>query len=87
MAGTLALSGAGSLQIGGTPLALSGAGAVFDMSAANGDRTVSGLSGVGNTQIALGANNLTLGSSASSTFAGAIGGTGGIVKRMPTHRR
>ncbi|MFK0378096.1 autotransporter-associated beta strand repeat-containing protein [Pandoraea sp. NPDC090278] len=80
VAGTLALSGAGSLQIGGTPLALSGAGAVFDMSAANGDRTVSGLSGVGNTQIALGANNLTLGSSANSTFAGAIGGTGGIVK-------
>lgn len=80
VAGTLALSGAGSLQIGGTPLALSGAGAVFDMSAANGDRTVSGLSGVGNTQIALGANNLTLGSSANSTFSGAIGGTGGIVK-------
>ncbi|WP_169834978.1 autotransporter-associated beta strand repeat-containing protein [Pandoraea oxalativorans] len=79
-AGTLALSGAGSLQIGGTPLALSGASAVFDMSAANGDRTVSALSGVGNTQIALGANNLTLGSSVDSGFAGTIGGTGGIVK-------
>ncbi|MCI3206280.1 MULTISPECIES: autotransporter-associated beta strand repeat-containing protein [Pandoraea] len=80
VAGTLALAGAGMLQTGGTPLTLSGAGAVFDMSGANGGRTITNLAGVGNTQIALGGNNLTLGGSTGSAFAGAIGGTGGIVK-------
>ncbi|QHE90867.1 transporter [Pandoraea fibrosis] len=79
-AGTLALSGAGTLQIGGTPLTLSGAGAIFDMSNADGDRTITGLSGVANTQVHLGGHNLTLGNSAGGTFAGTISGTGGIVK-------
>ncbi|MGC7404479.1 autotransporter-associated beta strand repeat-containing protein [Pandoraea pneumonica] len=79
-AGTLALSGAGTLQVAGTALTLSGAGAIFDISAANGDRTIAGLSGVANTQILLGTHNLTLGNSASGTFAGAISGSGGIVK-------
>ncbi|MFJ2992302.1 autotransporter-associated beta strand repeat-containing protein [Pandoraea sp. NPDC087047] len=79
-AGTLALSGAGTLQTGGTPLSLSGAGAVFDISNANGNRTITTLSGVGNTQVVLGSNSLTLGDSAAGTFAGTISGTGGIVK-------
>ncbi|MDR3399936.1 MAG: autotransporter-associated beta strand repeat-containing protein [Pandoraea sp.] len=79
-AGTLALSGTGTLQIGGAPLTLSGAGAVFDMSNADGDRAITGLSGVANTQVHLGSHNLTLGNSAGGTFAGAISGTGGIVK-------
>ncbi|VVE86329.1 autotransporter-associated beta strand repeat-containing protein [Pandoraea bronchicola] len=79
-AGALALSGPGSLQIGGTPLTLSGAGAVFDMSNADGDRAITGLSGVANTQVHLGSHNLTLGNSAGGTFAGTISGTGGIIK-------
>ncbi|VVE37651.1 autotransporter-associated beta strand repeat-containing protein [Pandoraea anhela] len=79
-AGTLALAGAGRLQIGGTPLTLSGAGAVFDMSGANGGRTITGLSGVGNTQIVLGGNTLLLGDTTNSAFAGVIRGAGGIVK-------
>lgn len=78
--GTLALSGAGTLRIGGSPLALSGAGAIFDMSNADGDRTITELSGVANTQVHLGSHNLTLGNSAGGTFAGTISGTGGIVK-------
>lgn len=79
-AGTLALSGAGTLQVAGTALTLSGAGATLDISNANGDRTIAGLSGVANTQILLGTHNLTLGNSASGTFAGAISGSGGIIK-------
>lgn len=79
-AGTLALSGAGTLQVAGTALTLSGSGAAFDISNANGDRTIAGLSGVANTRIVLGAHNLTLGNSASGAFAGVISGTGGIIK-------
>ncbi|VVD59506.1 glycine-rich autotransporter protein [Pandoraea horticolens] len=78
--GTLALSGAGTLRIGGSPLTLSGAGAIFDMSNADGDRTITELSGVANTQVHLGSHNLTLGNSAGGAFAGTISGTGGIVK-------
>ncbi|VVD76583.1 Adhesin BmaC autotransporter [Pandoraea iniqua] len=80
VAGTLALSGAGTLQVAGTALTLSGSGAAFDISNANGDRTIAGLSGVANTRIVLGAHNLTLGNSASGAFAGVINGTGGIIK-------
>ncbi|VVD63744.1 glycine-rich autotransporter protein [Pandoraea communis] len=79
-AGTLVLSGGGRLLIGGTPFALTGAGAVFDMSNADGDRTVTTFSGVANTQILLGNHHLTVGGSANSAFAGAISGEGGIVK-------
>ncbi|WP_374620476.1 autotransporter-associated beta strand repeat-containing protein, partial [Pandoraea sp.] len=79
-AGTLALSGGGRLLIGGTPLALTGSGAVFDMSNADGDRQVTAFSGVTNTQVLLGSHHLSVGDNAGSTFAGAISGTGGIIK-------
>jgi outer membrane autotransporter protein len=79
-AGTLALSGAGSLAAGGS-VGLASAGAEFDIGAAAGGRTIGGLSGVAGSSITLGTNTLTFGNAASQTFAGSIGGTGGVVKQ------
>ncbi|RYF34300.1 MAG: autotransporter domain-containing protein [Comamonadaceae bacterium] len=80
-AGTLALSGAGSVAPAGA-LNLSASGAKFDISAATGGgRIVGSVSGVAGTSIALGANTLNLGGATPQVFAGAIGGTGGIVKQ------
>ncbi len=71
--GTLALVSAGNLYPNG-PLRIEG-GAVFDLSAADGARSAGSIGGVG--AIRLGANGLTVGSDQSSTtFAGAIEGTG-----------
>ncbi|MCP4563857.1 MAG: hypothetical protein GY837_25325, partial [Bosea sp.] len=79
-AGTLALSGAGSLAATGS-LDLAAAGAEFDISGASGSRTIGAFSGVAGTTITLGANTLTFGSATNQSFAGSIGGTGGIVKQ------
>lgn len=79
-AGTLALDGAGSLAASGS-VRLAAAGAGFDISGASGNRTIGALSGVAGTAITLGANVLTFGNATDQTFAGAIGGTGGIVKQ------
>lgn len=80
-AGTLALGSAGTLAATGA-LNLSGSGAKFDISAATGGiRTIGALSGVTGTTIALGANALTFGNANNQSFAGVIGGTGGIVRQ------
>ncbi|XRD76236.1 autotransporter-associated beta strand repeat-containing protein [Dyella marensis] len=78
-AGTLALSGTGTLAATGA-VALNNAGSGFDISGATSSRTIGALSGVAGTQVALGANTLTLGDATGSSFAGTIGGTGGILK-------
>jgi outer membrane autotransporter protein len=78
-AGTLALSGAGSLAAQG-PVDVA-AGASFDIAGADGDRTVGALSGATGSTVQLGANDLRFGDASTTVFAGAIGGTGGIVKQ------
>ncbi len=78
-AGTLALGAGGSLATTGA-VSLAGSGASLDISQAGSAQTIGGLAGVGGSWVALGANSLTLGDSASSTFGGTIGGTGGITK-------
>jgi fibronectin-binding autotransporter adhesin len=79
-AGTLGLLGAGSLAASGD-LNLAGAGAEFDIGAADGSRTIGGLLGVTGSTIWLGANTLTFGDATNQTFAGSIGGSGGITKQ------
>lgn len=74
-AGTLALSGAGALASSGA-LTLSGTGATFDISSANGPRTIGALSGVAGSQIDLGANTLTFSDATGQHFGGVISGTG-----------
>jgi len=79
-AGTLALSGAGSLGAAGA-LNLAGAGAAFDISTSVTDQTIGGLSGAAGSVVTLGARTLTFGDATSRSFAGSIGGTGGVVKQ------
>ncbi|SFS06523.1 autotransporter-associated beta strand repeat-containing protein [Dyella sp. OK004] len=79
-AGTLAIGPGGSLASAGT-VALNGAASIFDISSAAANPTIGALSGVAGSQVALGTHTLTLGDITSSTFAGTIGGTGGIVKQ------
>ena len=77
-AGTLALSGSGTLASQGA-VAL-GNGAALDISAASGSRTIGALSGTAGSQVILGANGLTAGNGTSTTFAGGIGGSGNFTK-------
>jgi fibronectin-binding autotransporter adhesin len=78
-AGTLALAGAGSLNPLGS-LIMSGV-STFDISASNNGQTIGELiSGSASATIILGGKFLTTNSAISSTFAGVIQGTGGLVK-------
>jgi len=74
-AGTIILQGAGELGSGAVAL---GSGATLDLTQANGDRAIGGLSGSGS--IALGAYRLDVNASQSSTFSGSISGTGSLGK-------
>ncbi len=76
-AGTLALSGAGSLA-DSTAVKLTDASSKFDISAisASGE-TVASISSVAASSVVLGAKNLTAGDSNNTTVAGTISGTGG----------
>jgi len=61
---------------------LAGTGALFDISLSGVDQTIQSLSGVAGTTVQLGGNNLTVGSAASTTFAGTIDSTtGGLIKQ------
>ena len=77
-AGALALGPSGSIATS-SELGLAASGSVFDISA-GGNQTIRDLSGVAGSMIALGTNTLTAGAANSTTFAGAISGTGGLVK-------
>ena len=69
--GLLTLSNNGSIaQSSGVTLA--GAGAQFDISAANGARTIKDLSGVAGSTVQLGNNALIVGTANSTTFAGIL---------------
>ena len=73
-AGTLALSGAGSIANSSGVID----NATFDISATTAGAAIKNLSGAG--IVTLGSRTLTL-TNASGTFAGAIGGNGGLVKQ------
>jgi autotransporter-associated beta strand protein len=73
-AGVLALSGAGSIANSSGVID----NATFDISATTAGTSIKNLSGAGN--VALGNQTLTL-TNAAGTFAGAIGGNGGLVKQ------
>lgn len=78
-AGTLALSGSGTLAPT-TAMSLNN-GSTFDISAASSTQTIGSLVGGTGTNVLLGGNILTFGSTASTAFAGSISGTGAIVKQ------
>ncbi len=78
-AGTLALSGSGTLAPT-TAMSLNN-GSTFDISAASSTQTIGSLVGGTGTNVLLGGNILTFGSTASTVFAGSISGTGAIVKQ------
>ncbi len=78
-AGTLALSGSGTLDAT-TAMSLNN-GSTFDISAASSTQTIGSLVGGTGTNVLLGGNILTFGSTASTAFAGSISGTGAIVKQ------
>lgn len=75
--GTLALSGGGTISQS-TGVNLAGIGAVFDISASNGNPTIRDLNGISGTTVNLGANRLVVDTAGASTFSGTIGGTGGL---------
>lgn len=78
--GTLALADYGKIAHS-SGVSLTGAGAVFDIAGANGERTIQGLSGISGTSVNLGARTLSIDSTNSTTFAGAIEGSGALVKK------
>jgi len=78
-AGTLALSGSGTLD-STISMSLSN-GSTFDISASSSSQTIGSLVGVAGTKITLGGNTLTFGNARDTTFAGSISGTGGIIKQ------
>ncbi|MBI2737924.1 MAG: autotransporter-associated beta strand repeat-containing protein, partial [Rhodospirillales bacterium] len=67
----LTLSGNGSIA-SSSGLNLAGAGATFDISAANGNVTIKDLVGVAGSTIQIGGNSLVVGTANSTTFAGVI---------------
>jgi autotransporter-associated beta strand protein len=79
-AGTLALAGAGSIATS-SGLALSAAGATFDISGSSGNQTLLDFAGVAGSLVKLGANSLTAGTSNSTAFGGVISGSGGFTKQ------
>jgi len=75
-AGVLALRGAGALN--GTGSLDVRAGAIFDLSAASGNRQIGVLTGAG--AVVLGPDNLTAVNGQNSVFAGSLSGSGRFVK-------
>ncbi len=77
--GEFSLTGAGNLN-GGTapsPVSVNSSTSVFDISTdtVSGGPTIGDLSGVANSSVTLGANNLNVQTSSTNTFAGVISGT------------
>ncbi len=78
-AGTLAIGAGGSIA-SSSGIMLAASGTIFDMSG-GGNQTIKDLSGVAGSQVTLGGNALTLGTANTTTFAGVISGSGGIIKQ------
>ncbi|MBN8919313.1 MAG: autotransporter-associated beta strand repeat-containing protein, partial [Rhizobiales bacterium] len=77
--GTLGLIGGGSIA-SSSEVNLAAAGAGFDISGTAAGATITTLSGVAGSTVALGAQTLTTISNGSTAYAGVIGGTGGLTK-------
>jgi autotransporter-associated beta strand protein len=75
-AGTLALSGNGGIA-SSSQVNLANAAGTFDVSGTTAGATIATLNGVTGSNVALGAKTLTI-SNGSTTYAGVIGGTGGL---------
>ncbi|CAD6562021.1 hypothetical protein LMG27952_07658 [Paraburkholderia hiiakae] len=78
--GTLALGTGGSLAAGGM-VDLAAAGVGFSIGSASASQTIGELTGVAGSAISLGGSTLTFGGSGNQTFAGTIGGAGGLIKQ------
>jgi uncharacterized delta-60 repeat protein len=79
-AGTLALSGGGRLA-DTTAVNLSGATGIFDISAINTTvEAIGSLAGVASSSVVLGTKDLQAGNANDTSFAGAISGSGGLIK-------
>ncbi len=78
-AGTLALGAGGSLA-NSSGLDLVAGGSVFDITA-GGNQIIQNLSGVTGSQVNLGANSMTFGTSNSTVFGGAFLGSGDLIKQ------
>ena len=77
--GTLKLSGSGHIGLS-NGVHLAGSTAVLDISTASGERWIKSFSGVADSRIVLGANNLKTGTlSGQTTFSGVIDGSGGLI--------
>ena len=77
--GTLKLSGIGHIGLSNGVDLASGT-AVFDISAASGERWIKSFSGVAGSRIVLGANDLKTGTlNGQKTFSGVIEGSGGLI--------
>ena len=79
-AGTVAIGPGGSLA-STAAVALNGTTSIFDVSGATTAPAIGALSGVAGSQVVLGTQTLTLNNATSTTYAGTIGGTGGIAKQ------
>jgi outer membrane autotransporter protein len=77
--GVVALKNAGDVSAS-SGIAVNSDTSTFDISAADGDRTVKGLNGVAGSKVELGANTLTVDTIGRSVFAGSMSGTGGLIK-------
>jgi fibronectin-binding autotransporter adhesin len=79
-AGTVALSGGGRLA-DTTAVNLSGATGILDISAINTTfEAIGSLAGVASSSVVLGTKNLQVGNANNTSFAGAISGTGALIK-------
>ena len=74
--GTLALSGTGSIA-SSSQVNVANAGGMFDISGTSAGATITTLAGVANSNVTLGSQTLTI-ANGSTTYAGIIGGTGGL---------
>jgi len=75
-AGSLTLGGGGSIAASSGVIIASGAS--LDL---NGNQTIQDLSGVTGSKVKLGGNTLTVGTANSTTFAGIVQGSGGLIKQ------
>ena len=74
--GTLALSGTGSIA-SSSQVNVANAAGTFDISGTSAGATIKTLNGVANSNVTLGGQTLTI-ANGSTTYAGIIGGTGGL---------
>ena len=82
--GTLALSGTGSIAAS-SQVNVANAAGTFSISGTTAGATITTLNGVANSNVTLGAQTLTI-ANGSTTYAGIIGGTGGLTLRRAPRR-